>query len=190
MSENPYTTPQSFETPALQVTGAEEIRRAHIGHEASIKSVGVLYILGAIFTGLGTIAAFGGMLADKDLSGGESDIMVGPLAGVIFAAITIGYALTGSAIRKIKPWSRVVVGILSGLGLIAFPVGTLINGYILYLFFSKKGKMVFSPEYKDIITATPHVKYKTSKWVWIVLAALVVIPAIVIAILVFFSKGS
>lgn len=190
MSENPYTAPQLYETPALQVTAAEEIRRAHIGHEASVKSVGFLYILGALFAGLGAIAAFVGMLADKDLSRSESDMMVGILPGVIFAAVTIGYAFTGSAIRKLKPWTRIVVGIFSGLGLIAFPLGTLINGYILYLFFGKKGKMVFTPEYKDIIAATPHVKYKTSKWVWIVLAALVVIPAIVVAILVFSSKGS
>jgi hypothetical protein len=38
----------------------------------------------------------------------------------------------------------------------------LINGYILYLVFSEKGRRVFSPEYQEIIRQTPHVKYQTS----------------------------
>jgi len=53
--------------------------------------------------------------------------------------------------------------------LIGFPIGTLIHGYILYLYWGTKGRKVFSPEYKQIIAGTPHVKYKTSIIIWILL---------------------
>ena len=52
-------------------------------------------------------------------------------------------------------------------------MGTLIGFYMLYLLLSKKGTMVFSPEYKEIIAQTPHMKYKTSPVVWIALGLIV-----------------
>jgi hypothetical protein len=84
----------------------------------------------------------------------------------------------GWGVRSFRRWGRVVGCVLSGIGLLGFPIGTLINAYILYLFLSKKGRTVFSPEYQDVIAATPHVKYRTSIIVWILLAlvgALVVV---------------
>jgi flagellar basal body-associated protein FliL len=35
--------------------------------------------------------------------------------------------------------------------------------------------MVFSPDYRRIITETPHVKYKTSIAVWIILGVFILI---------------
>ena len=66
---------------------------------------------------------------------------------------------------------------LAGFGLLGFPIGTLINAYILYLFLSKKGRTIYSPEYQEVIAATPHVKYRTSIVVWILLALVVVLIA-------------
>jgi hypothetical protein len=67
--------------------------------------------------------------------------------------------------------------VLSGLGLLGFPIGTAINAYILYLFLSKKGRTIFAPEYQAVIAATPEVKYRTSILVWIFLALLVALLA-------------
>jgi ABC-type multidrug transport system permease subunit len=64
--------------------------------------------------------------------------------------------------------------------MLGFPIGTLINAYILYLFLSKKGRTVFSPGYQEVIAATPDVKYKTSIVVWIFIA--LVLAFIVIAV--------
>lgn len=66
------------------------------------------------------------------------------------------------------------------IGLSSIPVGTLINGYILFLIFGKKGKLVFSERYQEIIAATPHIKHRTSKAVWIVLG--IVLAVIVLGI--------
>ena len=74
--------------------------------------------------------------------------------------------------------------IISGIGLLAIPVGTLLHGYFLYLLLSQKGKTVFSDGYKQIIVETPCVKNKTSNALWIVLGILVSILAIFIILAV------
>jgi disulfide bond formation protein DsbB len=141
----------------------EQLRKAHINHEASVKSIGLLYFLGAAFL---LLAAFGTFAAPGQ-------------AGRVIAALFIGLAAlqiwAGIGLRKLRRWARIPSGILSGLGLLAFPLGTLINGYILYLLFSKKGAMVFSEEYRRAIEQTPHIKYRTSLVVWILLAFLLLL---------------
>jgi hypothetical protein len=54
----------------------------------------------------------------------------------------------------------------------------LINGYILYLVFSQKGKTVFSDEYQAVIQQTPHIKYRTSIIIWILLGLVALLLAI------------
>jgi hypothetical protein len=170
MTENPYEAPQSFDAPPIQSTDAEAVRGEHLKTEASIKSVGILYYLGGCALLLASLASsgkFGKMDGIEDLAGQAA-------VGLIFV-LAIAQFIVGSAVRKLKPWSRIGIGILSGIGLLGFPVGTLINAYILFLTFGKKGRMVFSEPYKEIIAATPHMKYKTSKAVWIILAVVIAI---------------
>jgi hypothetical protein len=62
--------------------------------------------------------------------------------------------------------------VFGAIGLLGFPVGTLIAGYLLYLLWSEKGNVVFSPRYQRVMQATPHIKYKTSIIVWIFLGLL------------------
>src|SRR4030095_8127226 len=83
----------------------------------------------------------------------------------------------GTGLRRLRRWARIPTGILSGIGLLGFPIGTIINGYILYLIFSQKGKVVFSDEYRAVIEQTPHIKYRTSIVVWIVLGLLLLLIA-------------
>ena len=67
------------------------------------------------------------------------------------------------------PWAKIPAAIIAAVGLLSFSIVTFISIYILHLIFSSKGQMVFSPEYKEIIRQTPHIKYKTSKIVWVLL---------------------
>jgi hypothetical protein len=90
---------------------------------------------------------------------------------LLFGALSAGLFLLGRQIRRLDERTRVPVAFLATVGLLGFPIGTLINGYILYLFFSAKGKQVLSPEYRAIVERTPHIKYKTNIVV-IVLAVL------------------
>ena len=144
----------------------EDIRKEHIKHEASVTSIGILYFLGG--AGLTLMGIFG-MFA-----GGAEAI----LGSAVLLVLGIGQFWVGTGLRRLKKWARVPTGILSGLGLLAFPIGTLINAYVLYLIFCQKGKMVFSDEYRAVIEQTPHIKYRTSIIVWIVLGLLLLLIAI------------
>jgi len=159
---------------------AEEMRKLHVSHEASVKSVGILYYLGGaamLFGGLGMTAS-----SLSSSKGPESIAVVVVLFVLAGAYIWVGYGL-----RRLRRWARITTGILAGIGLLGFPLGTIINAYILYLICSKKGATVFSPEYQEVIRQTPHIKYKTSIVVWILLGiVLLVIVAIVTAAI--FSK--
>lgn len=151
----------------------EAIRNEHIKHEASVKSVGILYLIGgAASLGLGVMAAVGVGFAPGG-TGADAGLAVGLTA--VFVVLGAFQIAAGLALRRLRSWARVAAGILSGIGLLGFPFGTLINGYILYLLFSKKGQMVFSEEYQRIIEQTPHVKYRTSIIVWIFLGILLLL---------------
>jgi len=164
---NPYAAPRARVDEVAANPEAEATRRAHITQEASIKAVGFLYYLG----GVGILfAAFGAL-------SGAREAPSGPYLAMLFFALAIGQFVAGWGVRKLRPWARIVGCVISAIGLLGFPVGTLVNAYILYLFLSKKGRTIFSPQYQDVIAATPHVKYKTSIIVWIFLALIVALIA-------------
>jgi hypothetical protein len=144
------------------------IRRQYLSHEASVKSMGTLYFLGSIIL---TISGVMNLLTISSKSGG--------IFGVVMAALFLGLAALqfwlGRGLRRLDGGVRIVAIVFAAIGLLGFPIGTLISGYFLYLLVSQKGQMVFSPQYQDIIAATPHVKYKTSVVVWILLGLVVLL---------------
>lgn len=150
---------------------AEATRNAYISHEASVKSVGVLYYLGGVALFLVGIGALIPGFAGK----GEAAAFI---ASPILLALGTGQFCVGRGLRRLRPWARISSGILSGIGLLGFPIGTIINGYILYLVCSQKGAVVFSSEYQAVIQQTPHIKYRTSIVVWIVLGFVLLLVAI------------
>lgn len=146
---------------------AEEVSKKYIKHEACVKSIGTLYCIGA---GLLLAAGITGPFANQ-----KDPIGARILVSVIFIGLGIFQLWVSKGLWALKSWVRIPVGVLSGLGLLAFPLGTIINGYILYLVFCEKGTKVFSPEYQQVVAATPQIKYKTSIIVWIVLGILITI---------------
>jgi hypothetical protein len=156
-NHNPFQAPESpFDAGDLADTNDEAIRRAHLSHEASVKSVGTLYLIGGVLCVIGAIALSfspGGFGGGANVDGG----MI-----MLFGAIGVVQSVTAFGLRGLHGWARIPTGLLSGIGLLGFPIGTIVNGYILYITFSAKGSMVFSDEYHRIMEQTPHIKYKTS----------------------------
>ena len=175
-SFNPYAAPAAPVDDVSANSEAERIRRAHISHEASVKAVGLLYYIGGIGV---TLVAAGGLIGAKDASIGLTLLLLG---------FGVGQFVAGWGVRALRPWGRAIGCVLSGFGLLGFPIGTLINAYILYLFLSKKGRTIFAPEYQEVIAATPHVKYRTSIVVWILLALVVVLIAAAVLAPMFAGK--
>ena len=167
---NPFAAPETMAWSGdADPRPAAAIRRAFLDHEASLQSVGLLYLLGC-----GLCVATGSIVGSRAF--GEEDPSSSRLV-VGFGLISLGFILgmIGSGLRRLKRWTRIPVTLLAIIGLLAIPVGTIINGYILYLVFSSKGAMVFSDEYKEIIRQTPDIKYRTSVVVWIFLGVLCVV---------------
>ncbi len=149
---------------------AAEIRRRYLKHEAGVKSAGRVYYLTAVLLSL---------LAVISLTvGGHVRPMGGVVVSVLFFIIATLLIVVGTGLVKLKPWAKIPAGLISTIGLLWIPVGTLINGYILYLVFSEKGAMVFSAEYREVIASTPDIKYRTSIVVWLALGVLVLLIAL------------
>ncbi len=186
------SAPNPFEAPSVDPVDpetlkpqseAERIRREHLNTETNIRSLGFLYMLGGV---VGTIAMIGVLsaVAIPALFGNNRSVGLGEL--LILIPLLGLYPLllfTGFSLRKLKPWSRWVAVTFSALGLLGFPIGTLLSGFFLYTLLNSKGNTVFTPQYARIIEQTPHIKYKTSVLVWVLLglallgiAAAIMIP--------------
>jgi hypothetical protein len=159
MESNPYAPPQVtiLSAPRSEIEEAEAIRQEHIKVEATVKSVGTLYYLGA-FLVLGLSVALPILVTPED----DRAETIGPIALTAFFLTGIAHLVLAYGLRRLRSWARWPTVVLSFIGLLGFPLGTLISALILANLLGKKAAMVFSPEYKDIIAATPHVKYKTS----------------------------
>lgn len=176
---NSVSNPYAPTSAVLVLPGAggdvEATRKMYLTHEASVKSIGTLYMLGAILGGLSTVVYL--IMAAAALSSpqGEFSGIFMIVASVFAAGFTVLYYFMARGLWALQPWSRTVATIFSALGLIGFPLGTIISAYFLYLLLSQKGAVVFSDDYKRVIQATPHIKYKTSIVVWILLGLLVLL---------------
>ena len=173
---NPYAPPEARDVeafPTNDLARAEAIRREHIKHEASVKSVGCLHLFGGIFLLFGALIGLGAMLVGGARGGNLGAAGIGATILVVYLVLGAASTATGYGLRTLAPWAKVPGAILAGLGLLGFPIGTIINAYILWLLLSAKGTTVLSPEYKYVITATPHIKY--IPWLAIIFLGLLVL---------------
>ncbi|MEN1679387.1 MAG: hypothetical protein AAGJ46_07320 [Planctomycetota bacterium] len=176
---NPFASPLAEDAPVeVAPSDVENERRRLLNHEASVKSIGSLYLLGSILYGLGVSSAMFGLMA---IGAGPAEIAV--YVGMLGLAVLLFFV--GRGLRSLSKWARVPAIVLSVIGLIGFPIGTLINLYFLYVLGSKKGADVFSPAYAEVIAATPHIRYRTSIVVKVLLAILVIVLVLGFASLFF-----
>ena len=172
--DNPYASPTAeleyAEPVSASHSEAEHIRRMYLKHEASVKSVGLLYYCSALFLAVGTIGSFIAMLDEGAL----------PAFGIaaLYLVLAVASFFVGRGLRRLDSRVRLPVGIFSGLGLLMFPMGTIINGYIFYLVFSEKGRKIFSPGYREVMEQTPHIKYKSSVLALFLLALIIAVVAV------------
>ena len=148
-----------------ELAEAETIRRELLYHEVSVRSIGSLYILAAVLFALSAVTL---VLGEQV---GELQLAV----GIVYLVLAVPFFLLGRAVRRLSPRTRIPVTILSVIGLLGIPLGTLLNGYILYLVHSGKGRRVMTPEYAAIIARTPHIRYRTSRIVLVAVAVLILL---------------
>ena len=167
MERNPYAAPQS---QALQsIMSADAARSEHLGTESTLKTIGFLYYLGSlslIFFASGTLAASQGK---PDASAAQS------LLGI---ALGVAMGVTAFGVKGLHIWSRPPAIFVSLLLLVAGFFATskaqiVLPLYVIFKMLGKQAKFVLSPEYRQIIDATPHLKSRVTPWLWVLLAVLV-----------------
>ena len=179
MSENPYEAPAArVDDP---VEGDDEAtRRPLLKHEASLRSVAWLYWLGMLLfgsLGIGLVVQMAGTDLPPDAELGTAFWVM----GVIYLGLAIAFAATGWGFRTLAPWVRIPGGLFSALGLLGIPIGTLINGYVLWLMFGAKGRRILTDEYATIRRRTPHLVYRRSTAEKVGIVLILGVPALIIA---------
>jgi hypothetical protein len=142
-------------------TDAETTRLEYLRRESSIRSFGTFSCI------VGVLAFFINF----------------KLTGTIFILLGLG-------MRSLHKWARIPTLVLAGIGLLSWPIGTLLNAYILYLLLSPKGEFVFSDEYHKIILDSPNIRSRTSNFLKFVYVLLLALVALFCVILFFFSSYS
>jgi hypothetical protein len=160
--DNPYSPPIAKIADNADVIGdVEKIRQDHIRHEIQLKSIGSLYGLAGILLGIASIAMLTTLFSnDRSLPSEQSAMFAGMLS--LYAVLSIAMLAMAYGYRKLLPWVKIPGTLLSAIGMLGIPVGTLINGYILYLVWCQQGRFILGNDYQAIIRATPHIKYKRS----------------------------
>ena len=172
---NPFAAPTAdigIMPPGL--TDVEQIRQRYLKHEASVKSVGILYLVPA---GLLTLSGTSRMVMGFVEFSAESPRTI--LISTAVLGLGCLFLVISLQIRKLRRWPLIPIGILSAIGLLQVPIGTLINGYILWFLFSAKGRYVFSEEYQQVIAATTHMKYRAP--VVVIVSAILLIALLLFA---------
>ena len=185
MDQNPYAVEASTYLAPQELTDVESIRKRYLGHEASVKSIGTLYLLGGVFSLLiSAVYLIAGISSFADTGpngfGGPTLGLFTLAIGAVFLSLSALQIWSGIGVRKLRPAARIGATVISTLGLLGFPIGTLVSAYFLYLLLSEKGSYVFSDAYKQVIAQTPHMRYKTSILTWIVVILLVTLVLLVI----------
>ena len=117
----------------------------------------VLGILNVVFGSLGLAGAvvlvvvFGGVAGLVTADGDPGAAVAVSILGVTGAALVLFTILTslpaiviGLGLYRLRPWSRIWGIVLSIVSLIAFPFGTALGLYGLWVLFSKDGERLFA----------------------------------------------
>jgi hypothetical protein len=105
---NPYAAPQARveDVAAASSDSATTTRQEHIKHEASIRSVAVLYFLSAVLKALGGIAIVWSFFISSE----EAGLMLG--LGVVYLGLSALSFAVWRGLRAFRSWARTTAIVL------------------------------------------------------------------------------
>jgi hypothetical protein len=117
-------------------------------------------VLGALQIAMGSMCLFGALVLTLVFAGGfgaaslsdDPDAAIAlPFIGITGAALvtfllvlSLPGIITGIGLLRLRPWARIAGIVLSILGLMAMPVGTIVGVYGLWVLFSKEAERLFA----------------------------------------------
>lgn len=127
------------------------LRAEHLHHETILLTMGRLYLVAGAALFLAAI-----MIVALRQTG------EGLRVASVFAMLAAGHAFAGLHLRGLDARARFSASVMAVLGLLAFPVGTVLSGYVLYLVHAPKGRRILSPDYRAVVEKTPEYKCKVT----------------------------
>jgi hypothetical protein len=190
VSSNPFEEPRAdLEVRSPASADAESIRQQYLRTETNLKSIATVYI---VFGSMGTLVLLVLVLAAIWTLVTPNSLLLGIMEWLIVMSLGAVYPvglLAGLALRRFRRWGRYTAVALACLGLLGFPIGTIVSVLFLYLLLNQKANFVFSDEYQAIIRQTPHLESRTSWVAWAAIAT-VFLWWIAVGVVVDFAYGS
>jgi hypothetical protein len=160
--DNPFTPPAEEPTvaslPWKDRKGAIALRRAHLRQESALRFAGNLYLL---LGGVRLISA----PAIFERSGWLMSALIAALVGLVFLTLgqairtlnrcAVPFATVFAFIGLVVPYGMLVLNAaVSAVEIPYLPIEALLNGSVLYLLYSQRGRFVFSDRYQEIRAQT------------------------------------
>jgi hypothetical protein len=141
----------------------------------SFKAIGILNAITGVLLfllGLAVMAVALGLVKEPGTEGEPGTAVPMLVGGLLFSSVGALLFLLGRGMSRLRPCARIAQGVLSMLAALASLVGfnpilLLFHGYLAYLALSDRGGRVCSPEYRRVIEATPHIKFRTNRYLGI-----------------------
>ena len=119
-----------------------------MGRPGVVTFIAVLDILGGLLFGASAAA----MLFFSLRAGGDEDMAFALVYGAIVGVFAVAALVAGIGLFLMRPFGRVVQIVLSCIGLLGFPLGTIINGLILYYLLTPGVRVLFSGKAAEELT--------------------------------------
>ncbi len=120
-----------------------------------IRTLAVLQIIYAsigLAMALGVLMLFGGVAAIVGFSAPLDDLLVavpvltviGAVGSLVLIVFSLPRLVAGIGLLRMRPWARVLTIVVSGLGLLDFPVGTGLGVYGLWVLTHSESSALFA----------------------------------------------
>lgn len=124
--------------------------------QTHVKVLGVLHIVFGVLgvlIGVGIMVLFGGIASLVQMEGDPDAATAVPILGaiggivlVVLLVLSIPGIIAGAGLLSFKPWSRILMIVISILDLVNFPFGTALGVYGLWVLLTAEGARLFEPQ--------------------------------------------
>jgi len=115
---------------------------------SQVKIVGWIYIILGVTSFLSALCASAVIFGGGLIYGNETAITTTGITALVILAFSFMFSipglLAGIGLLKIKGWARILAMILAILSLPAFPIGTALGIYVLYVMFDSDTRLYFN----------------------------------------------
>lgn len=162
--QNPFASPLAEELRSVSATDSESraasTRRQYIDQESLARSIGYLFYVASTYAVLVAILAVAVFIFEKQ-DRGIAAVMLGSAA-----CCTLTFWWVGRGLLRLNRKARIIATIICTL---AIPATLLGSVYFLWLLYGGDRSYLYSAEYREVCSSTPHIEPRTPLVMWILI---------------------